>query len=164
MKLYGVGIMDCTKGEKTTKCYQTWKSLLGRCLKQDYKICDEWLTYSSFGSWYENNCYEIEDTIIELNTSCCEGYIGPGSAIYLPKELSNHLNDRGPNAGIYYDKRGSKYVARLNIKGKTKYLGGFDTELEARNIYKEAKKNYIEKLIRDLKGIIPDYVFEILQK
>ncbi len=65
--------------------------------------------------------------------------------------LNNHIsnlriatssqNSQNTDAkGYYYHKRRNKYIARIDINGKRKHLGCYDTEQEAREIYLKNKK------------------------
>ena len=42
--------------------------------------------------------------------------------------------------GYYWSKQNEKWMAKIHLNKKSIYLGGFDTECEARNAYLEAKK------------------------
>ena len=44
--------------------------------------------------------------------------------------------------GVSYYKKTGKYVAQIRIKGKLKYLGTFDTDIEASEKYNNYLKNY----------------------
>ncbi|WDS60638.1 hypothetical protein BC7_00041 [Bacillus phage BC-7] len=51
---------------------------------------------------------------------------------------SENMHNRGFK-GITFNKACNQYVARITVNGIRVYLGKFDTELEAMNVYKEAK-------------------------
>jgi len=53
----------------------------------------------------------------------------------------NQWNRRGAK-GYCWNKRAEKWMARIALNSKNKYLGSFDTEAEAREAYLEAKKIY----------------------
>jgi len=44
--------------------------------------------------------------------------------------------------GYYYSKRDNKYISFIMLNYKTKQLGSFNTELEARNCYLQNKEKY----------------------
>lgn len=46
--------------------------------------------------------------------------------------------------GVYYRKDRSKWCGHISINGKNKYLGSFETELEASNAYQSALKKIIK--------------------
>ena len=53
----------------------------------------------------------------------------------------NNFNQTGRKGYSYHKQRG-KFQADIRIDGKTKYLGLFENEQDARNAYLEAKKIY----------------------
>ena len=53
----------------------------------------------------------------------------------------NHMN-RTKAKGYYWHKKNNKFQAQIRIDGKTKFLGFFHTEQEARNAYLKAKEIY----------------------
>ena len=48
--------------------------------------------------------------------------------------------------GFYYDKRDNKFIAQLNMNGKSKYLGSFKYSIDARKCYLAAKKKYMNDI------------------
>ena len=178
--LYGVGITDCTKDEKYTKCHKTWSNMIERCYSklyqennkqfQGYTVCDEWLTYSKFRSWYDRNYYEVPGMAIDINRNWYGSNIyGPDTVLFLPRELRKALNsvnckNASGYAGVCFDKAKGKYKASISINARRVHIGMYNTAHEAGDAYKVEREIYISKMIRDLKGIIPDNVFQILQK
>lgn len=72
-KIYGVGLNDykgCVNvGKKIIKSYNVWRSMISRCYNEkDYrykwyglkgvKVCDEWLYFSNFKKWFDENYIE----------------------------------------------------------------------------------------------------------
>lgn len=43
--------------------------------------------------------------------------------------------------GVNWSKRNKKWISQIRIKGKRKYLGSFDNELKASQVYQKALKN-----------------------
>ena len=56
-------------------------------------------------------------------------------------------------------------MAQLNLNtGKAKYIGLYDTEIEAFNAYKQAKESYLKELANKWKGKIDDRAYDDLMK
>ena len=53
-----------------------------------------------------------------------------------------YKNNKSGFKGVHFDKRTNKYQSRININGKSNYLGLFETAEEASRCY-EAKANEI---------------------
>ena len=53
----------------------------------------------------------------------------------------NNFNRKHPK-GYHLDKRSQKYLARIRVNGKLKYLGLYKTRKEAHQAYLHAKKKY----------------------
>ena len=92
----------------------------------------------------------------------------PKTCILVPKRLNsiilNRHNDRGNECiGVYYiDDRG-KYIASCNTLGKkNRYIGIFNTELEAFNAYKTTKEKEIKRVLELYKEYLPTDVYEAI--
>ena len=73
------------------------------------------------------------------------------TCVFLPHEINSALvkcdKSRGANLiGVYFDSKSNKYSANFNNLSGKKYLGSFNTEIEAFNAYKVAKENYLKEL------------------
>ncbi len=60
------------------------------------------------------------------------------------RDVSNQQNhwNRTNAKGYYWNKSSNKFCGVIRINGKTKHLGLFNTEQEARNAYLKAKETY----------------------
>ena len=71
-RIYGVGYIGegpyrSSQDHVHSKIYDVWNHMLQRCYAEisEYKypsyidcfVCDEWLNFQNFASWYENNYY-----------------------------------------------------------------------------------------------------------
>lgn len=171
--IYGVatnsgGKYKATIDGKKTKAHITWYHMLGRayCPKYharqptyaDCSVSDEWLEYQEFAKWFYDNPYSDRGYHLDKDLLLPGNKIyAPNRCVFVPRQLNSLLVDRaaarGPyRQGVGFDKQRNKFVARININGKCKNLGGFDTELDAYNAYKEAKEQYVKdsaKIWRD---------------
>ena len=166
--IYGIGINDAdyrvTKNERINgawkivwQCpyYITWKNMLGRCYSDaddlrdpTYKgcsVCDEWLTFSNFKSWMEQQEWKgkhlDKDLLRQGNSVYCPEY-----CIFVNAKINTFITDRGNDRGVYmlgvYRKTNTnKLCAQCNnpFNGKRENLGYFTDELEAHLTWKRRK-------------------------
>jgi hypothetical protein len=173
---------------KCTKAYNTWNGMLERCYstkaqkkQPTYKgcsVCIEWHNYHNFLKWYDENYYEIKDQRMCLD----KDILHKGNKIYAPENcifVPNNINTlfTKTNAkrgiypiGVYYKKKNKSFVAQcktgeLTIKGKKvpqKYLGLFNTSIEAFYAYKKYKEQIIKDVANTYKQYIPQKLYDAL--
>lgn len=63
--------------------------------------------------------------------------------IVTSRQNSNHKKIKGYSnySGVTFNKKNKNWVSQIKIKGKSKYLGCFQNELEASNAYQKALNN-----------------------
>lgn len=152
-----VGIVDI-KGSRKDIAYSVWKNIIYRCYDSKTQaktptyigctVCDEWLNYSNFKKWFEDNYvegYQIDKDILSVNTkkyspdTCC---MVPFEINYL---LCNAANIRGEYPiGVGFHKASGKYRAYLSVKNRQVSLGYFDSIEHASKAYFIAKARNIE--------------------
>lgn len=164
MKIYGVGIDD-TQYKKTKKfegksvflCehYKRWVAMLGRCYLESFiskhesyrgaSVCDEWITFSNFKKWSEENFRE--------GCQLDKDLLGNGSKVYSPENccfisqsLNKFITERKPSnlglpVGVGFENGKSKFVAFCNnpFTKKKERLGSFDTAESAHLAWKSRK-------------------------
>ena len=182
--VYGVGILGTKhpysiNGVKT-KEYELWSSMLERCYSDTfqkkqptYKDCgvsDKFKSYEHFYEWCHKQVgfgvegFEIDkDLLIKGNKVYSED-----SCVFLPAEINMVLvkctASRGEYLiGVSWCNTKKAFVARVRKnKGKSEWLGLFKTELEAFNVYKEAKENYLKQLAEKYKSQIDPRAYNAL--
>ena len=170
--VYGVGINDAdyhvqkfikTNGSNTQvwccPFYLKWRNMLKRCysighLDATYEgcsVCDEWLIFSNFKSWMEQQDWEgkhlDKDLLVEGNK-----VYSPDTCAFITRELNNtlltHTNGRGmyPLGVCYVNNRRNKdkplskpYYSCIRIGGKTISLGAYNNVLDAHLAWQRAK-------------------------
>lgn len=176
---YGVGINDADyvvqKNEKVDgkkkavwRCpyYDRWISMLRRCYSAKFhvkqptykgcKVCDEWLYFSNFHKWMENQDWEgkqlDKDLLLEGNK-----IYSPDTCVFVSPRVNIFINDHGRARGKYligvsWDKRNKKFRADCcnPFTKKKEYLGLFDTELEAHNAWLERKQEHCIELCKEI--------------
>lgn len=158
----------------TCPYYKRWHSMLERCYyeklqekRPTYKgctVCTEWLTFSNFKRWMEEQEWEgrqlDKDLLIEGNK-----VYSAAACIFLPSKLNSFTTTSGKIRGQYplgvsYMKKLKYMVNELskpykssinNQTGKIFCLGYYATPEEAHQVYLSAKLGYCEEHIEEFK-------------
>lgn len=166
----GVGINDSwyfterVINSKRVSCpyYARWSGMLNRCYSKAYQlnqptyvgctVCDEWLTFSNFKAWMENQewkgKYLDKDILVQGNK-----VYSPLTCLFVTRNINNLLNDSSRTRGLTFQgvsfkvKR-NKYQASVCINGKKKFLGYFTDENVAFDAYKKAKYEIINDIAK----------------
>ena len=186
--VYGIGItgLESTVDENGERLdsYKCWTDMLKRCYSVKYqakyptyigcRVCDEWLYYSNFKKWYNENYYEINNKTSQLDKDVLikgNKVYSAYTCVFVPnfinKLFTKRQNDRGElPIGVWYNKTNKKYQSGLRVftngKSVKKHLGYFDTIDEAFNAYKQAKENYIKETADNYKDEIPAELYEAM--
>ena len=182
--VHGVGIVG-TKYSITingvhTKEYILWKTMLQRCYSDNSKkksptyegceVSSKFKSYEYFYEWrnkqigFDNKDWQLDkDLLVKGNKVYSED-----TCVFLPDEINKLLvksdKKRGKHLiGVYWCKKGKAFKAQVSKnKGKSEYLGSFNTEVEAFNAYKQAKESFIKEQAEKWKGKIDDRAYEAL--
>lgn len=177
------------------EAHKRWKNLLDRAKYNskdhnrlayvDVSICDEWLNYSNFEKWYEENYYEVDDERMDIDKDILvkgNRVYSPETCIFAPqainqlfemktiKSVSHHFTDKNLSpkgeylpVGITWCNEKQKYRASLNIGNrKVKNLGRFNTIEEAFAVYKQAKEARIKEVAEQYKDKIPQKLYDAM--
>ena len=184
--VYGVGILG-TKYPSTingihTKEYKLWQNMLVRCYSDSSKnrrptyegceVSNNFKSYEYFYEWchkqigFSNQDWHLDkDLLVKGNKVYSET-----TCVFLPNEINSLLTKRAASRGEYligvsWDKRGMAFISRVRKnKGKSEYLGSFNTELEAYNAYKTAKESFIKEQAEKWEDKIDPRAHEALMK
>lgn len=181
--IYGVGYNSRGKHQvkkdgKNTVAYSVWQSMLRRCYCPTHQkthptyigcvVVDEWHDFQVFSEWYKNqnysDCnYQLDKDILYINNKI----YSPHTCCLIPKEINVLFADsratRGSfPQGVYFDKRRNKYISRLKISDKSKYLGAFDCPGKAHQVYKIAKEAHVKIMALKWHSKIDNNVFNAL--
>lgn len=162
---------------KDTLCYVAWVNMLRRCYSESSRkknpsyvgctVCEEWLCFQEFAKWYysqvgANEGFQVDkDLLVKGNK-----VYSPDTCCMLPKDINalisyKYKKDNAMPTGVA--KRSEKrFRACLNIFGKNKILGTFDTVEEASLAYKVAKEDYVKLVADKWRGSIDEAVYESL--
>lgn len=136
-----------------SRCYYPQASRYEAYGGKGVTVCDEWLNFQTFASWfvenYKPNCDLDKDVLgngYQYNPEVCR---------FIPQSLNKmltmsptQLNKRGNDLpeGVSWDREGKELVARFG----SKILGSFSDPSEAYNCYAEYKTEYVRSLVENL--------------
>lgn len=145
-----------------------------------YKDCsasEEWHNFQSFGEWDKDVYYEVEDERMELDKDILVKHnkiYSPENCIYVPQTINilftKSDKTRGNSVIGTYRYKNGKYQARCCMinpetrKSKQEYLGYYNTEQEAFEVYKYYKEKNIKQIADYYKGRIPDKLYDGLYR
>ena len=182
----GVGILGTKYPSKVNgrniKEYDLWYSMLRRCYSDNSKkkrptyegceVSENFKYYEYFHEWcnkqigFGNKDWHLDkDLLVKGNKVYSEN-----SCVFIPSEINLLLikreNMRGKYLiGVHWCNTKKAFVAQVNKnKGKSEYLGSFNTELEAFNTYKQAKESFIKEQAEKWKGKIDERAYDALMK
>lgn len=174
----GIGYRGCNDVDCTSESYLRWHDMINRCYNEkfherqpQYKnctVCGEWLNYSNFKVWYDQN--KIPGMTLDLDKDILfKGNLeySPSTVAFVPHEINtlflNKKNGRGDlPIGVFYDKGKSKYRSNMAFMGKTIKLGTFNTAESAFARYKEYKEDFIKDIAEQYRDEIPDKVYQAM--
>ena len=89
----------------------------------------------------------------------------PNTCAFVPVEINSLLtktNALRGNTLIGVFKTNNKFIVNCNNGTNKKYLGTYNTEIEAFEVYKRVKENYIKEVANKWKDFIKPNVYEAL--
>lgn len=171
----GVGYRGSENVDCTSESYLKWHDMLVRCYNEKFhgrqpqykgcSVCEEWLNYSNFKVWYDQN--RIKGMSLDLDKDILfkgNKVYSPETVAFVPHEINtlfvNGRKNRGDlPLGVHCDKSKGKYRAEMSFMGEQIKLGTFDTAESAFARYKEYKEDFIKDMAEQHKGEIPDKVY-----
>lgn len=158
--VFGVGINDSdykiSRSEKINgitkivwSCpfYKRWAKILERCYSSKWlakypfytgcSVSQEWLTFSNFKAWMEQQDWEGKQLDKDLLVKDNKVY-SSGTCVFVSAAVNSFLIDQKPSRGefaigVYFEKSKQRFRAMCSVVGtcKNKALGSFKTEIEA---------------------------------
>ena len=191
-RTYGVGYLGEGKYKtrengKATRVYKTWTGMLERCYDEKcqekhptYKDCivsEEWHNFQTFAEWYYNNYYKIERERMELDKDILVKHnkiYSPDNCIFVPQTINKLFvksdKSRGELViGTSLCKNG-KYQVNCSLlnpetgKSKKEYLGRYDSQEKAFEVYKYYKEKNIKEVANYFKEHIPKKLYDALYR
>ena len=174
----GVGYRGSENVDCTSESYLKWHDMIHRCYNEKFHkrqpqymgctVCEEWLNYSNFKVWYDQN--RIKGMALDLDKDILfkgNKVYSPETCCFVPHAINtlflNGKKNRGDlPLGVHFDKSKGKYRAEMSFMGEPIKLGWFDTAEAAFTRYKEYKEDFIQDLAEQYKDIIPYKVYEAM--
>ena len=180
----GEGEYKACENGKITRVYSTWNNMLKRCYDEKYhekqptyincEVCEELHNFQNFGKWFDDNYYEVEGEKMELDKDILikgNKIYSPETCIFVPERINTLFVKNNKNRGeslIGTTPVNGKYRAYCNLinpetgKSKCEYLGVYDTQEKAFQVYKYYKEKNIKEVADYYFGRIPDKLFKVL--
>lgn len=181
----GVGINDYEDSiyidGQMIQSYHIWQGIIYRCYSgslhkrqpcySDCSVCDEWLYFTNFKKWFDENYIEGWDIDKDLLIKGNKEY-GPTTCCFVPPEINYMLTKSDKKRGEYpigvtFHTPRNKFRAQMSIitqeKEKKKiHLGYFTSPEEAFQAYKKEKEAYFRRVANKWKDKIDKRAFEAL--
>jgi hypothetical protein len=165
--LFGVGVNDAwymtgvtgNAGKLTCPVYSRWGAMLKRCYSEKFKsenetythcsVCNEWLIFSNFAKWFEDNYSDGYDLDKDIMVKGNKIY-SPSTCLFVPKQINSLVQDRQKQRGalpegVFFHSKNSKYIAQVRIDGKKIHIGSYQCIAEASAAYALAKNKEITR-------------------
>ena len=164
---------------KQIKEYKLWTSMLQRCYSKtfqeknptykDCEVCDEWLKFSNFYNYCQENKqwvdlgYQLDKDLLIKNNKI----YSPETCLWLPSELNSivltNKKARGKlPLGVTLGYK--KFRVAMNIDGKLKHFGSYETIEDAFLVYKKNKELYIKEKADIFKVVLSEKAYQALHK
>ena len=144
----------------TCPYYFAWKKMLERVFDTKFhtrhptyigaSVCDEWKYFMNFRAWMMAQDWRDKqldkDIIVPGNK-----HYSPETCAFVDGSLNSLLLDSASRRGKYpigvsYNKIMKKYRASMNVNGKKRHLGYFDTPEEASLVYRKEKSRHVRHI------------------
>lgn len=176
-KVHGKGVNDLEINTKKDISYRVWHNMLSRTINElnkskmpsysDATICDEWLIYSNFKKWFDDNYiegYELDKDILVKGNKV----YSPNTCCFVPHEINTLIINRKRFRGLYpigVSKSGKRtYKAIVNIRNTRIHIGTYSSVEEAFNAYKRAKEVILKQIAKEYfeEGLIKENIYKAL--
>lgn len=174
----GIGYRGSENVDCTSESYLKWHDMIHRCYnvkfherQPQYKgctVCEEWLNYSNFKVWYDQNkvpgmSFDLDKDILFKGNKV----YSPETCCFVPHAINtlflNGKKNRGDlPLGVHFDKSKSKYRAEMSFMGRPIKLGWFDSAESAFARYKEYKEDFIKDLAEQYRDVVPYKIYEAM--
>jgi len=185
--IYGKGYIgegpyaiSINKGETINRSYHTWHDMLRRCYAREYQqknpayigcsVCEEWLNFQNFAKWYDENYYEIDGQIMNIDKDILvkgNRIYSPETCVFVPSPINslfvkNDVRRKTTPVGISICTNGDYLAKCSDGTGKDIRLGRFKTYEDAFVVYKANKEIIVKKVAEKFKSYIPCKLYDTM--
>lgn len=180
----GEGKYKVSENGKNTRVYDTWKAMLQRCYSEkeherhptyiNCEVYEGWHNFQNFAKWYKDNYYEVGNEKMCLDKDILfkgNKIYSPDTCIFVPETINKLFIKNDKNRGesvIGTTPVNGKYQAQCNIinpetgKSKQEYLGLYDSQEKAFQVYKYHKERNIKQIADYYKIHIPQKLYDAM--
>lgn len=180
----GEGKYKTKENGKPTRVYSTWNDMLKRCYDEKYHKkhptyigCEasKWFhNFQNFGKWYDENYYEVDNEKMCLDKDILIKHnkiYSPETCIFVPHTINSLFIKNNKSRGssvIGTTPVNGKYKAQCHLinpktgKSKNEYLGLYDTQEKAFEIYKYYKEKNIKEVADYYKNEMPERLYNAM--
>ena len=180
----GEGKYKVSENGKNTRVYDTWKAMLQRCYSEKEherhptyigcEVYEGWHNFQNFAKWYKDNYYEVGNEKMCLDKDILfkgNKIYSPDTCIFVPETINKLFIKNDKNRGesvIGTTPVNGKYQAQCNIinpetgKSKQEYLGLYDSQEKAFQVYKYHKERNIKQIADYYKIHIPQKLYDAM--
>ena len=139
-------------GMTKTQVYRAWADMKNRCYNKSLlnyflyggrgiRVCDEW--FNSFTSFYNDIGYLHKDGLIIDRIDNEKGYY-PSNCRWVSPAISscNQRNIGIFKKGVSLNRTKNKFISKIQVDGKSYYIGSFKDEISAHNSYLLVRKEW----------------------
>lgn len=157
---YGIGVCD-VEGVMGLKSYLIWNHMIKRCYQPkqlrknptytNVEVCKEWLLFSNFKRWFDENYVDGCQIDKDLLSKDAKIY-SPDTCVFLPSEInsaliSNQRRSKNPHPGVKRYK--DRFQVNISVKNERVYCGTFYDLAKAIEAYATAKTEHIHQLAEE---------------
>lgn len=168
------GINDIIGFDTKDVCYKYWRGMIRRCYDEktlkkqpSYRgcsVCEEWKYLSNFKKWFDENYiegYALDKDLLHKGNRV----YSPQTCCFIPDSLNSLFIDtkskRGNTPiGVHYRRKLGKYIVLIGENYERKYLGVYDSVIDAFNVYKKEKERFIREKANEYKDVISKEAYE----
>lgn len=174
----GVGLNDIPMSGKSV-ALRYWNNMLTRCYNPKYPrcknnnrntfVCEEWLTFSNFKKWFDENYvkgYHLDKDLIQKGNRV----YSPQYCCFIPGEINTALticerSVKGLPLGVYFYAPTNRYNTQIfDIENNKRIVHVHDTIESAFMEYKDVRERNIKHLAKLYysKGEISEKIYNAL--